>query len=144
MMRHVALAAVLLTASASLPAAAEPMQATLYKNPQCGCCQNYAAYMEDNGFEVTVVATHDMSLINQEHGVPVALEGCHTTLVDGYVVGGHVPVEVLNRLLTERPDIRGISLPGMPMGSPGMLGEQTEPFVIYELGDGESVVYATE
>jgi hypothetical protein len=73
-----------------------------------------------------------------------ALEGCHTMLVDGYVVEGHVPVNTLLRLLTERPEIRGISLPGMPAGSPGMDGEKTAPFTIYEIGEGPPRVYAVE
>lgn len=111
-------------------------QATLYKNPQCGCCEEYAKYLRENGFEVKVVATHDLPLIKKEHGVPDELEGCHTTLVDNYVVEGHVPLKTLNKLLTERPAIKGISLPGMPMGSPGMTGRKTEPFTMYQFSDG--------
>jgi hypothetical protein len=72
------------------------------------------------------------------------VEGCHTTLVDGYVVEGHVPIGPVLRMLAERPAIRGISLPGMPTGPPGMFGEKTEPFAIYEIGDGEPKVYAVE
>jgi hypothetical protein len=119
-------------------------QATLYKNPQCGCCEGYADYLRDNGFEVTVQPTHDLPLLHRQYGVPEPLVGCHTTLVDGYVVEGHVPVGALLRLLTEKPAIRGISLPGMPAGSPGMFGEKTEPFTIYEIGDGPAKVYAVE
>ncbi len=119
--------------------------ALLYKNPQCGCCETYADYLRENGYEVTVKATHDLTLINQDLGVPPHLEGCHTTLLDGYVIQGHVPVAMINRLLDERPAIIGISLPGMPMGSPGMAGEKTEPFVIYEITkDGGERVFPTE
>ena len=118
--------------------------AALYKNPQCGCCENYANYMRDNGFEVTVNTTHDLSLIKRQYSVPENFEGCHTMLIDGYVVEGHVPLETIARLLTERPDITGISLPGMPQGSPGMSGRKTEPFVIYEFGGDQVQVYATE
>jgi hypothetical protein len=127
------------------PARAEqPYAATLYKNPQCGCCETYADYLRENGFEVTVKPTHDLPLMKRQHGVPSELEGCHTTLVEGYVVEGHVPLNSLIRLLTEKPDIKGISLPGMPAGSPGMFGEKTAPFTIYEIGDGEPKVYAVE
>ncbi len=124
--------------------AEEKPPATLYKNPQCGCCEEYAAYLRKNGFKVTVKPTHDLSLINKQHAVPTNLEGCHTTLIDGYVVEGHVPVMTLERLLTERPAIKGISLPGMPQGSPGMTGRKSGPFTIYELSPGTPKVYAVE
>ena len=129
----------------SPPALAEaPRQATLYKNPQCGCCEGYADYLRTNDFEVTVKPTHDLSLLHQQHGVPESLAGCHTTLIDGYIVEGHVPIDAVIRLLTEKPAIKGISLPGMPAGSPGMSGEKTEPFTIYEIGEGRPKVYAVE
>ena len=119
--------------------------ATLYKNPQCSCCEEYAKYLRSSGFEVKVVATHDLPLIKKEHGVPVDLEGCHTTLVGNYVVEGHVPLETLNKLLTERPMIKGISLPGMPVGSPGMAGRKTAPFTMYEISnDSSPAIYAVE
>jgi len=119
-------------------------RATLYKNPQCDCCEGYVAYLRSSGFDVTVIPTHDLSLINREHGVPSNLEGCHLMLVDGYVIGGHVPIGPIHRLLAERPAIRGITLPGMPMGSPGMTGRKTEPFTIFEISDGAPRVYAVE
>ncbi len=119
-------------------------EATLYKDPQCGCCEGYAAYLSEHGYKVTVVDTHDLPLIKQEHSVPAGLEGCHTTIVDVYVVEGHVPVGTLNRLLTEKPNIKGISLPGMPQGSPGMSGTKSGPFTIYEIGSGTPKVYGTE
>lgn len=112
---------------------AAPIKAELYKNPQCGCCEEYAQYLRENGFEVTVKPTHDLAQINQNAGIPEALEGCHTVFVDGYVVGGHVPVDVVRKLLAERPAVAGITLPGMPTGSPGMGGPKTEPFKIYAL-----------
>jgi hypothetical protein len=118
--------------------------ATLYKNPQCGCCEGYADYLRENGFDVTVKPTHNLPLLHRQHGVPEALAGCHTTLVDGYVVEGHVPIGPVLRMLTERPAIKGISLPGMPAGSPGMFGEKTTPFTIYEITDGEPKIYAVE
>jgi hypothetical protein len=126
---------------------AERPPATLYKNPQCGCCEQYANYLRSNGFTVKVVPTHNLSLIRRQAGVniPEKLEGCHTMFIDKYIVDGHVPLKTLDKLLTERPDIRGISLPGMPEGSPGMTGQKTEAFTIYEIGgDAEPRVYATE
>jgi hypothetical protein len=124
--------------------AKEPRAATLYKNPACACCENYADYLRDNGFEVTVKPTHDLPLMHRQYGVPEPLVGCHTTLVDGYVVEGHVPINAVLRLLNERPDIKGISLPGMPGGSPGMFGEKTAPFTIYEIGDGPTKIYGVD
>jgi hypothetical protein len=123
--------------------AGQPYAATLYKNPQCSCCEGYADYLRENGFEVTVKPTHDLPLMHRQYGVPEALVGCHTTLVDGYVIEGHVPIGPVLRMLTERPAIKGISLPGMPAGSPGMFGEKPGPFTINEIGDGAKV-YAVE
>jgi hypothetical protein len=136
---------ILMAALGGAPANAEgPRTATLYKNPQCGCCEGYADYLRANGFEVTVKPTHDLPLLHRQYGVPEPLVGCHTTLVDGYVVEGHVPINAVLRLLSERPNIKGISLPGMPAGSPGMFGKKTEPFTIYEIGDEPVEVYAVE
>lgn len=138
------LAATAVALSAPATAQQSPIPATLYKNPQCECCEAYADYLGQNGYDVTVKPIHDLSLIKQQFGVEEPLEGCHTTLVEGYVVEGHVPVSVLNRLLDERPQIRGISLPGMPTGSPGMSGEKVEPFTIYEISDDPTRVYDVE
>lgn len=128
------------------PALAGTIHATLYKYPECGCCEGYAAYLRDNGFEVDVKPTDDLAEISSKAGVPAELEGCHTMFVEGYVVDGHVPVNVINKLLTERPAIAGIALPGMPTGSPGMNGEKTGPFIIYAVTkDGAApTVYASE
>jgi hypothetical protein len=125
-------------------ARAEGKVATLYKNPQCGCCESYADYLRENGYEVKVVATHDLTLIKRKHGVPEPLDGCHTMLIDRYVVEGHVPVKSLERLLSKRPDIDGISLPGMPLGSPGMNGEKQGPFLIQQFADGETKLFYME
>ena len=124
--------------------AAEAVDATLYKNPSCRCCDAYAAYLRQHDFDVTVIASPDLEQIKREHAVPPQLHGCHTLLIEGYVIEGHVPVAVINKLLRERPEIRGISLPGMPPGSPGMTGRKQEPFVIYTITDGETSVYATD
>lgn len=117
---------------------------TLYKNPQCGCCEGYAEYMREQGYTVKVVPTHDLSARSRQAGIPEAFEGCHLSMIDGYVISGHVPVTTVNRLLSERPAIKGITLPGMPMGSPGMNGVKREPFTIYTVGENRPSVYATE
>ncbi|QEX18871.1 hypothetical protein FRZ44_41820 [Hypericibacter terrae] len=120
----------------------------LHKDPACGCCTGHADYLRAHGFAVTVVETPDLDSLRRQHGVPEALAGCHTILADGYVIEGHVPVEPIRRLLSERPDIVGIALAGMPMGSPGMGGEKTAPFVIYrierEAGADAPKVFAIE
>lgn len=150
MLKHTlkaAAAAVSLLIAAS-PAIAQPSSkplATLFKNPQCGCCETYAQYLKSNGYEVKVVASHDLPLIQQRQGVPAGLEGCHTTLIGGYFVDGHVPISAFNRLLAERPAINGISLPAMPPGSPGMGGPKMEPFKMYAVAKGGAAsVYAVE
>lgn len=139
-------ATVLATLVLPLPALADPIAATLYKNPQCSCCEGYAAYLRDNGFTVDVKPSNDLAQISAEAGVPAEMEGCHTMFVDGYVVDGHVPVRTIRKLLSERPKIAGITLPGMPMGSPGMGGEKSGPFTIYAVTkDGAApTVYAVE
>lgn len=122
---------------------AEASEVLLYKNPQCGCCENYAQYLRDNGFSVTVKPTHDLVSMSREVGIPDKLQGCHLAHVENYIVSGHVPIGTVRRLLSERPDIKGVTLPGMPMGSPGMSGEKTGPFNIYEVGTS-SEIYAIE
>lgn len=143
MLRHVLLVLATLFV-ASVPVRAEPPTATMYVNPQCSCCQGHANYLRANGFKINVKETHDMSLIRRQQGVPEKLEGCHIMLIDGYIVEGHVSAASINKLLTERPKIKGISLPGMPDGSPGMTGRKTEPFTIYEITDGVPKVFAVE
>jgi hypothetical protein len=123
---------------------AEPASVTMYKNPQCGCCEEYAKYLRQHGFKVTVTPTHNMSLISRQHGVPEKLAGCHTMLVGGYVVEGHVPVGAINKLLKERPAIKGISLPGMPEGSPGMTGVKSAPFEVLEIAEGPPKLFYKE
>jgi hypothetical protein len=129
-----------------LPALAEPIRATLYKNPQCSCCEGYASYLRQHGFTVDVRPTNDLVEISSKAGVPEKFQGCHTMFVGDYVVDGHVPVNTIRKVLSERPAIAGITLPGMPSGSPGMTGHKEEPFTIYAVTkDGRPPwVYATE
>lgn len=88
-------------------------------------------YLQENGVEVETVMTDDTSAIKEEYGIPEELWSCHTTIVDGYYIEGHVPIDVVLKLLEERPAIDGIALPGMPSGSPGMDGEKDGPWRIY-------------
>lgn len=88
-------------------------------------------YLQENGVAVETVMTEDTSAIKEEYGIPEELWSCHTTIVDGYYIEGHVPIDVVLKLLDERPPIDGIALPGMPSGSPGMDGEKDAPWVIY-------------
>ena len=128
-----------------MPALAGQLQATLYKNPHCSCCEAYADYLRQNGFEVDVKETDNLEEFTLKAGVPKELEGCHTMLVDGYVVVGHVAADVVKKLLTERPPIVGIAIPGMPSGVPGMGGQKAGPVSIYAVSkDKAPTVYAVE
>jgi hypothetical protein len=145
--KHIIKIATLVTAVAlPWPVVADTIHATLYKNPQCGCCENYAAYLRQNGFDVEVKPTNDLAEISGKAGVPPDYEGCHTTFIEGYVVDGHVPIKAIEKLLKERPEIAGITLPGMPMGSPGMGDDPTKSFTVYAVTkDGATpTVYSHE
>lgn len=93
---------------------------TVYKSPSCGCCAKWAEYLATEGFNVTTVDDADLQAIKQEHGVLPRLESCHTAVVGDYVIEGHVPAQDIRRLLRERPNLIGLSAPGMPQMSPGM------------------------
>ncbi|SDG54308.1 MULTISPECIES: DUF411 domain-containing protein [Thalassobaculum] len=128
----------------TLDTAVQAEEVTLYKNPQCGCCEGYADYLRENGFDVTVEPTHELVPMSRSSGIPDGFQGCHLAFIDDYVVSGHVPVATIDRLLAERPGIKGITLPGMPQGSPGMSGVKTGAFEIYAIGDGAPHLYATK
>ena len=108
----------------------------LYKSPQCGCCVGYMAYLRKQGFEVEEVEVEDMNEIKAQYGIRTNMQSCHTMVVDGYFVEGHVPIAAVNKLLEEMPDIDGISLPGMPAGSPGMPGIKSGDFNIFAISSG--------
>ncbi len=131
--------AMTLLAAASIPTvkaarAESPIPVTLYKNPSCECCEGYAQYLDQNGFKVDVRPANDLAEISRKAGIPPDLEGCHTAFIGNYVVDGHVPVKTVRKLLDEKPAIVGITLPGMPAGSPGMYGEKAGPLTIYAIG----------
>lgn len=119
---------------------------TVYKSPTCGCCSDWIAHLEEAGFTVEAVDREDMAAIKAQHQVPARLQSCHTALVDGYVIEGHVPAKEIHRLLTERPPITGLAVPGMPIGSPGMEidGFAPEPYDVLAFTTGQSdTVYAS-
>lgn len=117
---------------------------TVYKSPTCGCCAKWIDYMEANGFEVETIEVKNVRPVKVENGVPRKLASCHTALVDGYVVEGHVPVADVRRLLEERPQIDGIAVAGMPIGSPGMEGRNPVPYEVVSFSGGAKVgVFAT-
>jgi hypothetical protein len=104
----------------------------------------YVDYLRHHGCEVTSKPTNDLAEISRKAGVPSELQGCHSAFIEDYVVDGHVPVEAIKKLLSERPPIKGIALPGMPAGSPGMSGEKIGPLTIYAIGrDGKPSLFIT-
>ena len=115
----------------------------IYKSPNCGCCEVYSSYLKREKVPVDVRNVTDMNEVKTRLNIPPQLQSCHTAEVGGYVVEGHVPLEVIEKLLTERPQIQGVALPGMPSGSPGMPGPKAAPFVIYTLGGAEGEIYMT-
>ena len=93
---------------------------TVYKSPTCGCCKEWVAHVQKAGFKVDVKDMNDMATVKADAGVPASVQSCHTAIVEGYAIEGHVPADVIRRLLKERPKIAGIAVPGMPVGAPGM------------------------
>ncbi|MEJ2153548.1 MAG: DUF411 domain-containing protein [Gemmatimonadota bacterium] len=125
---------------------ATPTKVKVYKPTFCGCCANWVEHLQAAGFDVEVQETDELERVKSELGVPPDLQSCHTAEVEGYVIEGHVPAEAITQLLTERPEIRGIAVPGMPAGSPGMESSdgQTEPFDIIAFDEtGQREVYET-
>lgn len=144
-----AIAAVLLgggawwAVSESDPANAAPGEVIVYKSPTCGCCAEWVDHMEAAGFKVTVNHTEDLNSIKREYGVPYGMDSCHTAIVDGYVVEGHVPAADVKRFLTGKPRAAGIAVPGMPVGSPGMeQGSYREPYEVVQFGPSGTKVFA--
>lgn len=104
----------------ALGALEAPPTIAVWKSPSCGCCKNWITHMEQNGFRVTVHDVANLEPIKRQHGVTASLASCHTGVINGYVIEGHVPADLVQRLLKERPRIAGLAVPGMPQGSPGM------------------------
>lgn len=119
-------------------------EVTVYKSPTCGCCSKWVTHLEENGFDVTTSDMPNVTPMKQRLGVPGALASCHTAVLGGYVVEGHVPADVMKRLFDEQPEIAGLAVPGMPIGSPGMEGPNPQPYdVIAFKKDGSQEVFVT-
>lgn len=125
-------------------AAQEAKPVTIWRAPGCGCCDAYAEYLRNNGFEVNVIDDRNFDDRSVEAGVPERGVGCHLAMIGGYAVSGLVPSEVIERLLKERPEITGITLPGMPANAPGMASEKTGTLRIYSFGPEGVAVYSDE
>lgn len=110
--------------------------ATLYREEGCSCCATYADYLRENGFTVEMNTVDELEPTRERYGVPEAATGCHTSVIGDYVVEGHVPVQAIERLLTERPALDGISVVGMPTNSPGMGEPNGEPLDILSFRAG--------
>jgi hypothetical protein len=108
----------------------------VYKSPTCSCCHEWEAYLRDLGYTVKSVPTEDVSAVKAKYGLPQDTWSCHTAVIDGYAVEGHVPSEAIEDLLATRPAIDGIALPAMPTGSPGMPGVKEGPFEVLAVTDG--------
>ena len=117
--------------------------AEVFKTASCGCCYGYVLFLEEENFKVKQTDMRSLHLIKKKYNIPLEMQSCHTTILGKYFIEGHVPIEAINKLLKERPDIDGIALPGMPIGTPGMQGEKEEPYIIYQLVDGKSSVFMT-
>ncbi len=122
----------------------EAADVVVYKSPTCGCCNGWVSHMQENGYSVEVHNRSDMSPVKAELGVPRHLQSCHTAKVGGYVVEGHVPADVIARLLKEKPQVKGIAVPGMPMGSPGMEGPRKDAYDVLTFEpNGKTSVFAS-
>ena len=115
----------------------------VFKTPSCGCCYGYVLFLEEEKFKVKQTDMRSLHTIKQKYNIPVEMQSCHTTIMGKYFIEGHVPFDAVEKLLKEQPDIDGIALPGMPIGTPGMPGDKDEPYVIYQLKDGKSSVFMT-
>ena len=124
-------------------AAAKPVTIKVYKTPECSCCKAWVQHLRKNGFQVEAMDIPDISMVKSKYGVAPALQSCHTAVVNGYVVEGHVPADVILKLLKEHPAVAGVAVPGMPSGSPGMEGRAKQAYDVYTFDrSGHSRVYA--
>lgn len=116
---------------------------TVYKSPTCGCCSKWVDHMRSNGFEVETKDMSNMEQVKNHYGIPASFQSCHTALVDGYLIEGHVPASDIKRLLKEKPDSIGLFVPGMPMGSPGMEGPRKDDYSVLSVDrEGKTSVFA--
>ena len=138
-------AAALATVAAADPRdrrAAAPLAITVYHSPTCGCCKKWISYLQANGFTVKSIEQEDLSEIKAELGVTSKLASCHTAVIEGYVIEGHVPVADIQRLLKEKPKLAGLTAPGMPGAGPGMdMGKDPYDVLAFD-ASGKTTVWA--
>ncbi|RQH11044.1 DUF411 domain-containing protein [Bradyrhizobium sp. RP6] len=120
----------------AVAAQAEETTVTVHRDPSCGCCAGWVQHLRDAGFVVQVEETADLDAVRNRLGIPPDLVACHTAEVAGYLVEGHVPAAAVRRLLSERPIAKGLAVPGMPVGSPGMEGGTPQPYTVVLFGTG--------
>lgn len=147
-LRHAGLAlmgAALGTAAGGRVLGAQPARTmTVYKSPTCGCCTAWVEHVEKAGFTCVIRDLPDLSEVKAAFGVPAKLESCHTAQIGAYIVEGHVPADLIDRLLKEKPEGRGLAVPGMPIGSPGMEGGTPERYQVLLFDKaGRTTVFAT-
>ena len=129
--------------AAAAPTAQASPAIVVYKTEGCGCCNGWVEHLQAAGFDVDARDVSDLMSIKGDAGVPADLSSCHTALIDGYVVEGHVPAYVIRKLLEERPEVLGITVPGMPVGSPGMEGPNAKPYEVLSFDrEGNRAVFA--
>jgi len=118
---------------------------TVYRSPTCGCCGKWIEHVKQNHFVIKDIVSDDMQAIKKKYGVPENLESCHTAIVDGYVIEGHVPAADIQKLLETKPKVVGLSAPGMPMGSPGMeMGGKTDDYDVVSFDSAGNVQVFSE
>jgi hypothetical protein len=133
----------ILSAYSSNATAAKPVAIKVYKTPTCGCCKSWVDHLKKNGFQVETVDMPDLSMVKAKYGVKPELQSCHTAVVNGYVVEGHVPADLIQKLIKERPAVAGLAVPGMPSGSPGMEGAIKQAYDVYTFDkSGKAKIYA--
>jgi hypothetical protein len=138
-MRRMLLAAML---AAPLAAMAGAPLVTVYKSATCGCCSEWIKHLKANGFAVKALDVADPSLHRKQAGIPDQYGSCHTGMVNGYALEGHVPAAEIHRLLKEKPKAIGLAVPAMPLGSPGMEGPRKDPYdVLLIQRNGRATVY---
>ncbi|MCW8308047.1 DUF411 domain-containing protein [Acidiphilium sp. PA] len=130
---------------APVTAFAAPIEATLYKDPSCSCCEAYAKYLDKNGYKVKVVPSPNLEQITLASGIPQSLVGCHLTRIGDHVFEGHIPAPLIKKFLAEPSSAKGLAIPGMPVGLPGMpamAGMAASPVAVYLVGTPKPTVFA--
>ncbi|MDZ8259278.1 DUF411 domain-containing protein [Nostoc sp. ChiQUE01b] len=123
------------------PSKSTVLNATVYRSPDCNCCGGWIEHLKAQGFKITDFSVPDIETVKQKYNVPDNLSSCHTAIVNGYVIEGHVPADDINRLLQEKPNVVGLSVPQMPVGTPGMeMGNRKDPFSVFSFDRKNSVV----